>query len=107
MPAGQEQVTDAPDVARLVGRAADGDGLAWMRLVYHYATLISAIFEDSERRQSDAADLAQATWLRPLERIHWQEHPGRDALSCLPPRGQHLLHLLMANSPACSTEISS
>jgi hypothetical protein len=107
MPAGQEQATDAVDVARLVERAADGDELAWERLVDHYAVLVSAIFGDTEPGRSDAADLAQVTKLRPLERIHRQEHPGRDALPCLPPRAQHLLHLLMANPPAPFTEVST
>jgi hypothetical protein len=102
----QEQATDALDVARLVKCAADGDGLAWERLVYQYARLISTILEDFELGESDAADVAQATWLRLLERIHRQEHGDRDALSCLPPHWQHLLDLLMTNPPASSTEIS-
>jgi hypothetical protein len=106
LPARQERATDALDAAQLVKCAADGDGLAWERLVYQYARLISAILENFELEESDAAEVAQATRLRLLERIHRQEHADRDALSCLPPHWQYLLDLLMANPPASSTEIS-
>jgi DNA-directed RNA polymerase specialized sigma subunit len=107
MPTRQEQATDALDVARLVERAAGGDGQAWERLVDQYARLVSAIVEDFELGESDAADLAQVTGLRPLEHIQWVEHPDRGALSCFASRWQHLLHLLMANPSASPyTEIS-
>lgn len=104
MPARQEQATNAPDVTRLLQRAADGNGEAWERLADQYARLISAIAEDFEVGES--ADLAQVTRLRLLEHIHRHERPDRDAPSCLPPRWQHLLHLLMADAPAPYPEIS-
>ncbi len=78
MPARQEQATDALDVARLVERAADGNGEAWGRLVDQYAWLISAIAEDFEvGGEGDAADAARVTRLRQLEHIHCLEHPER------------------------------
>jgi RNA polymerase sigma factor (sigma-70 family) len=163
MTATQEETTDALDVARLVGRAADGDGWAWERLVGQYERLIWAITRDFKVGESDAADVAQATWLRLFEHIHRLEQPDRvgswlavtarheclrnlaarkkavplasgddtlqevpahgpemdegllaaelaqtvrDALSCLPPRWQELVELLMADPPVSYTEIS-
>ena len=63
--------TTAHDVALLVGRAAEGDGSAWERLVDQYARLIAASARDGFRpRETGAADVAQVTWLRLLEHIH-------------------------------------
>lgn len=163
MTAPQDEPTDGLDVTRLVGRAADGDGWAWERLVDQYEKLIWAITRDFKVGESDAADVAQATWLRLLEYIDRLEQPGRvgswlavtarhecvrnlaarkkavplasdddtlpevpahgpeidesllaaelaqtvrEALSCLPPRWQELLDLLMADPPASYTEVS-
>ena len=63
--------TTANDVALLVGRAAEGDGPAWARLVDQYARLIQASTRDDfNLRETGAADMAQVTWLRLLEHIH-------------------------------------
>ena len=67
----------ALDVARLVRLAAEGDKSAWERLVDQYARLIWAITRDFKLVESDAADVAQVTWLRLLENIHKIEHPDR------------------------------
>ena len=67
----------APDVARLVRRAADGDGRAWDRLVDRYSTLIWTVTRSYQLAESDARDVAQATWLRLLEHIHRLEDPAR------------------------------
>ncbi|MGE5288884.1 MAG: hypothetical protein ACM3ML_17135 [Micromonosporaceae bacterium] len=64
--------TTAQDVARLVGRAADGDGCAWDRLVDQYARLIRATTRNPGLRGSDAAEVAQVTRLQLLEHIHGQ-----------------------------------
>jgi RNA polymerase sigma factor (sigma-70 family) len=69
--------TDALDVARLVRRAAEGDRWAWERLVDQYARLIWAITRDFKLGESDAADVAQVTWLRLLEHIHSLKSPDR------------------------------
>ena len=73
------QVEDAGalDVARLVRQAAEGDRGAWERLVDQYARLIWAITRDFKLVESDAADVAQVTWLRLLENIHKIVHPDR------------------------------
>jgi RNA polymerase sigma factor (sigma-70 family) len=65
------------DVARLVRHAADGDRWAWERLVDQYARLIWAMTRDFKLTESDAADVAQVTWLRLLEHIDRLEHPAR------------------------------
>jgi len=68
---------DAGDVAQLVRAAAAGDHRSWERLVDKYARLIWAITRDFKLGESDAADVAQATWLRLLEHIDRIEYPER------------------------------
>jgi RNA polymerase sigma factor (sigma-70 family) len=65
------------DVAQLVRQAAEGDTQAWERLVEQYARLIWAMTRDFKLVESDAADVAQATWLRLLEHIHRIKDPAR------------------------------
>ena len=72
-----EQDSGAPDIAQLVRSAADGDRRAWERLVNQYARLIWAITADFKLTESDAADVAQTTWLRLLEHIDRIEYPDR------------------------------
>lgn len=72
-----EQGVDASEVARLVRRAADGDKRAWERLVDQFARLIWSITADFRLAESDAADVAQTTWLRLLEHIDRIEYPDR------------------------------
>jgi RNA polymerase sigma factor (sigma-70 family) len=57
------------DVALLVRRAAGGDRRAWESLVEQYARLIWSITVEFKLTESDAADVAQTTWLRLLEHI--------------------------------------
>jgi RNA polymerase sigma factor (sigma-70 family) len=73
----QDDSTDASDVARLVQRAAAGNRWAWERLVDQYSRLIWAITRDYKLVDSDAADVAQATWLRLLEHIDRLRSPDR------------------------------
>jgi RNA polymerase sigma factor (sigma-70 family) len=65
------------DVAWLVRRAADGDRWAWERLVDQYTRLIWAMTYDFKLEESDAADVAQVTWLRLLEHINRIKQPAR------------------------------
>src|ERR1700735_405237 len=69
--------SDAAEVAELVRRAAAGDHDSWERLVDKFARLIWAITRDFKLGESDAADVAQATWLRLLEHIDRIEDPER------------------------------
>jgi RNA polymerase sigma factor (sigma-70 family) len=72
-----EQNLDTPDVASLVRGAAAGDRLAWERLVDQFSRLIWSITGDFRLVESDAADVAQITWLRLFEHIDRIEHPDR------------------------------
>jgi RNA polymerase sigma factor (sigma-70 family) len=72
-----EQGVDAWDVASLVRRAAEGDRLAWEGLVDQYARLIWSITNEFKLAESDAADVAQTTWLRLLQHIDRIQHPDR------------------------------
>jgi RNA polymerase sigma factor (sigma-70 family) len=72
-----EQDVDTLDIAGLVRGAADGDRRAWERLVDQYARLIWAITAEFKLIESDAADVAQTTWLRLLEHIDRIEYPAR------------------------------
>ena len=69
--------SDAPDVAGLVRHAAEGDLQAWERLVDQFARLIWSITSEFKLVESDAADVAQTTWLRLLEHIDRIEYPAR------------------------------
>src|ERR1700689_4105244 len=73
----REQDVDTPDIARLVRGAADGDRRAWERLVDQYARLIWSITTEFKLIESDAADVAQTTWLRLLEHIDRIQYPDR------------------------------
>jgi len=68
---------DAPDIAGLLQSAAEGDHQAWERLVDQFARLIWSITVEFKLVESDAADVAQTTWLRLLEHINRIEHPDR------------------------------
>src|SRR5689334_4617006 len=72
-----EQKTDTPDIAALVCGAAAGDRRAWERLVDQYSRLIWSITVEFKLIESDAADVAQTTWLRLLQHIDRIEHPDR------------------------------
>jgi RNA polymerase sigma factor (sigma-70 family) len=71
------QVGDTPGVTDLVRSAAQGDRCAWEHLVDQYERLIWSITRDFKLIESDAADVAQVTWLRLLEHIDGIEHPER------------------------------
>ncbi len=72
-----EQDLDSSGVGGLVRRAAAGDMAAWDRLVDQFARLIWSITAEFKLVESDAADVAQTTWLRLLEHIDRIEYPDR------------------------------
>ena len=72
-----KNTTEELDAAVLVGRAAQGDCLAWEGLVDRYARLIWAVTREFKLIESDAADVTQVTWLRLLEHIDRLNHPDR------------------------------
>ena len=72
-----ERDIGAVDAVQLVRRAAGGDRWAWERLVDQYARLLWAMTRDFKLMESDAADVAQMTWLRLQEHIDRLEEPAR------------------------------
>lgn len=64
-------------IALLVRLAASGDKQAWERLVDQYSRLIWSITAEFRLVESDAADVAQTTWLRLLEHIDRIQYPDR------------------------------
>src|ERR1700761_8987607 len=73
----EEKTIDSSDVATRGRRAAEGDRKAWERLVSQYERLIWSITAEFKLVESDAADVAQTTWLRLLEHIDRIEYPDR------------------------------
>ncbi|MGO9279780.1 MAG: RNA polymerase sigma factor [Streptosporangiaceae bacterium] len=67
----------ALDIAPVVRHAAEGELWAWERLIDQYGRLIWSITRDFKLVESDAADVAQATWLRLLEHIDRIDYPAR------------------------------
>ena len=72
-----EQNFETAKIAGWVRAAAAGDRRAWERLVEQYNRLIWSITADFKLAESDAADVAQTTWLRLLEHIDRIEYPHR------------------------------
>jgi RNA polymerase sigma factor (sigma-70 family) len=64
-------------IALLVRLAASGDKQAWECLVDQYSKLIWSITAEYRLLESDAADVAQTTWLRLLEHIDRIQYPDR------------------------------
>lgn len=69
--------TGTLDVASVVRHAAEGDQRAWERLVELYGRLVWAMTREFRLDESDAADVAQTTWMRLLEHIDRLDHPER------------------------------
>ena len=73
----QKNAATPTDIGQLVRGAAAGDRWAWERLVEQFERLIWAMTREFKLADSDAADVAQATWLRLLEHIDRIEYPDR------------------------------
>lgn len=65
------------EVASLALAAAAGDQRAWERLVAEFSGLVWAVTRAHRLSRSDAADVAQTTWLRLVEHIGRIQDPGR------------------------------
>lgn len=65
------------DAGALVARAAAGDAAAWDRLVSDFERLIWSIARAHRLNESDAADVAQTTWLRLYEHLGTLQAPDR------------------------------
>ena len=65
------------EIARLVRSAARGDHAAWDALVDEFGAMVWAVARAHRLSDADAADVAQSTWLRLLERLHQINEPSR------------------------------
>jgi len=74
-----EQDLTGLDAAQLVHRAAAGDLRAWEALVDQFGRLIWSVTGRFKLVDSDAADIAQTTWLRLFEHIDSLKYPDRIA----------------------------
>ncbi|MBV8999495.1 MAG: sigma-70 family RNA polymerase sigma factor [Solirubrobacterales bacterium] len=61
----------------MVESAASGDQRAWDALVQEFGGLVWAVARAHRLRDADAADVAQATWLRLFEHLHRLNDPTR------------------------------
>ena len=64
-------------LARLVHAAAGGDQRAWDALVREFSAMIWAVARAHRLHDANAADVAQATWLRLLEHLTRLKDPAR------------------------------
>jgi RNA polymerase sigma factor (sigma-70 family) len=71
------QRRSAEQVARLVRAASAGDQQSWNELVQEFSDMIWAIARGHRLRDADAADVAQATWLKLLDHLDRLRDPGR------------------------------
>ena len=96
-----QETINAPEVARLVRGAANGDWRAWDRLVNQYQELVAAAREATMASDDETLRELPRHETR-IESLRATE-PARAAgnvLSSLPPRWQQLLGLLSADPPA-------
>jgi RNA polymerase sigma factor (sigma-70 family) len=73
--AGHERLS-SERAAQLVRAASAGDRQAWNGLVREFGGMIWSIARGHRLRESDAADVSQATWLRLLEHLDRLHDPG-------------------------------
>jgi RNA polymerase sigma factor (sigma-70 family) len=64
-------------VAAVVESAIAGDHCSWETLVHEFGTTIRTVARSHRLGDADAADVAQATWLRLLEHLDRLHEPGR------------------------------
>lgn len=65
------------DVASLVHAAAEGDPVAWERIVARFGGLVWAIARAHGLSHSDAGEVCQTAWLRLVEHLHRIREPAR------------------------------
>ncbi len=82
------------DAAALVRDAAAGDRAAWRELVARYAGVVWAVARAHRLSASDAADVAQATWLSLAEHLGRLREPERLASWLATTAGRESLRVL-------------
>ena len=69
--------TDENDNAALLARMAEGDRLAWHRLIEKYERLVWSVAASFRLQAADVQDVAQTTWLRLIQHGHTVRDPSR------------------------------
>jgi RNA polymerase sigma factor (sigma-70 family) len=65
------------DNATLLARMADGDRLAWRRLIEKYERLVWSVASSFRLQSVDVQDVLQTTWLRLIQHGHTIRDPER------------------------------
>lgn len=65
------------DVRSLLAAAADGDQVAWSRIVERYSSLVWSVARGFRLDTADAGDAVQLTWLRLVENLESIKDPER------------------------------
>jgi RNA polymerase sigma factor (sigma-70 family) len=65
------------DPAALLAAAGAGDRCAWREIVDRYVNLVWSVARSFRLAEADAADVAQATWLRLVQHLHRIQEPDR------------------------------
>jgi RNA polymerase sigma factor (sigma-70 family) len=72
-----ESDTTERDTAALLAAAGAGDRCAWREIVDRYVNLVWSVARGFRLAEADAADVAQATWLRLVQHLHRIHEPDR------------------------------
>lgn len=75
--AAAREPSSAEQLVALVSSATAGDEQGWRCLVREFGGLLSAVARAHRLRDADAADAAQATWLRLVEHVDRVNDPAR------------------------------
>jgi RNA polymerase sigma factor (sigma-70 family) len=67
----------ARTLTELVAAAGAGDQRSWGEIVDRYGGMVRAVAASFRLTEADAADAAQNTWLRAVERLHTVREPER------------------------------
>jgi RNA polymerase sigma factor (sigma-70 family) len=91
-------------VVRLVDSASTGDDLAWAGLVAEFRSVIAAVARAHSLSETDAADVAQETWLRLFEHIQDLRSPAFVGSWLATTAGRECLRVLRLGSRQIPTD---
>jgi len=88
-------------LATLVAKASNGESSAWNELVGRYGKLIRVIARNHRLNEADAAEVAQITWMKLVERIGHIERPDRVNAWIATTARRECLRVLRASGRTC------
>lgn len=91
---GAPERLDRAALTALVQSAAAGSELAWERLIDEFGGLVWAVTRSYRLRDADAADVAQTTWTRLVERLSSLSEPDRVGAWLATTARRECLHVL-------------